>query len=155
MIKTNKKNDETKPDHVLVREALIGFQKLGGAAITPLVLYQVFEKVLDAEKLTDLSPKVVTDVFCAICNEFYTSNYKTGIQHGLVMSETRWKKYYINREERQRTMDLLMKIRLIKIGEINSFSDSSKRVQVITVDLDILSQLYEIAESIYACNLAS
>lgn len=154
MIKPKKEN-EKKPDHILVREALVNFQRLGGAAITPLVLYQVFEKVLDAERITDLSPKAVTDVFCAICNEFYTSNYKTGIQHDLVMSETRWKKYYINREERRRAMELLIKIRVIKIGEINSFSDSSKRVQVIGIELDVLSQLYDIAESIYACNLAS
>ena len=138
-----------------MREALIGFQKLGGAAITPLVLYQVFEKVIAAEGITDLSPKVVTDVFCALCNEFYTSNYKTGIQHNLVMSESRWKKYYIDREERQRAIDLLLTQHVIGISELNSFSDSNKVVQVIVIELDVLSELYSIAESIYASNLAS
>ena len=148
--------DEFVPaTHTQVRELLLKLQKLGGAMIQPLILYDILTCIMIRfeDEITQMSKLQIRDVsatFCALCNEFfliYCRDKKPKTQ--FYVSEERWKKYFLEQKVRENSIDFLQRHDLVRCEQMKNPRKTESIVMGYTINFDMLSKYCRIAGEIH------
>ncbi len=147
-----KKANENRSEFEVIRSEMLAMQKMNGAAITPLILYRVYQILLSVDKRTDISAKTVADTVCALCNELYLANYRlVEPTTEFVLTERQWEKYCIDPSERKKVLDYITNVRrIITINKKPHLTEVGRMEEVYCVPASGITDLRKAAEMVYA-----
>lgn len=136
-----------------VRDMLVQMQKYGGAMIKPFVLYKLFCIGYSEEEQQNpgfrAKIRSFTDVFCAICNEYFLICYNDKHQRTeFFIPEERWEKYFYTQKQREMAIEYLENFGLLICGE-KIFPDKDTPVRTYMINFDMLNACLKLAEELY------
>lgn len=133
-----------------VREELVVLQSYGGAAITPLALYELVNFVCMHRHYNRRQIKEMVDVYCALCNEYYVLNHnKKEPKKEFYMAEERWEKYYIPPKTRENAIKRLVDCGLLVFEKKPNPNKRVNKVRMYQIPYELLNALRNIAEEAY------
>lgn len=141
-----------------VRDMLAQMQKYGGAMIKPFVLYKLFCISYSEEEQQDpnfrAKIRFFTDVFCAICNEYFLICYNDKHQRTeFFIPEERWEKYFYTKELIEKAVTFLKNRDLLICGE-KTFPNKDTPVRTYMINFDVLARYSRAAEELYEAERA-
>lgn len=103
-------NKQTKLAHEQVREMFFQIQNESGAAIKPIGVFTFFYNYLKQfsnSKMIKVKARNISDVYCALQNEFFLTNGCKNSHEWFYMTQSRWDKYGLGKKAIQNSVIFL------------------------------------------------
>lgn len=139
-------NGNHVPNHMIVRNNFLDMQKEKGAAIRPLGLFELFLKILNKfylpnGKMNRVRARNITDVFCALQNEYFIINYDGRNSNWFYMTEKRWAKYGLGKKAIHNSRVFLQDIEAIETKVEQHPHKPQNKVRFYKINLEMLENL--------------
>ena len=92
---------EIKLPHEKARDYFMSIQKQSGAAIKLIGVFQFFYNYIitrSSSKMNRVKARNISDVYCALQNEFFITNGSKNPHEWYYMTQSRWDKYGLGRK---------------------------------------------------------